>query len=188
MPLIVEDFDYGEFFGRFCTAIDIISQDIPEEKSFTTSHRALAQLEDYINSHPKNFLVEITRPTENRRMVKELVRGESGSGIAEQGYIFGDKTVGITQTELQNILIKELQFNSLEGILRGWADEGVIATSNNKSKTHKYTVVREMPKPFCKSRRLVLFKVDALNVEIVPSYGKNIAQDENSNDDDEDEE
>ena len=185
LPLIVDDFDESDFLGRFCAAIDIISQDIPKDKSITTSQRALSQLEDYINSHPKNFMVEINRPN-GRTMVKEMVGGDSGTGFVEQGYIFYDKSVGITQTELQNILVKELQFNSLEGILRGWADEGVIAISNNNAKTHKYTVVKEMPKPFYKSRRLVLFKVDTLNVEVVPRTARIIdGADNDSSDNDE---
>ena len=116
-------------------------------------------------------MVESTRENENGSRYTELVMSEAGNALEEQGYIFRDGSVGLTQNEIKNILERELGFNSYESILREWKDENKIFVKAGDAR-HKYTVAKKMPRPFSKSRRLVLFPPETLNIDIVPSSGR----------------
>lgn len=174
---------------RFLRSIDAFLNDIPKTTTFTNSERALSALEEYIVAHPRNFLVETTRINEERRYkYTQMIASDAGNAFQEQGYLFKDGSVGIIQTEIKNILEKELGFGSYESILRGWRDEGKIVVKDDSNR-HQFTTVKRMPKPFSQTRRLVLFPPNTLEVEIVPHYGKyEVDKDIRDDDSDEDEE
>lgn len=102
---------------------------LPTISQIDDSERALLAVADFVNSHPKNFIVQAP-PTVN---TKEY----SADGYATYGKIYLNGDVAFFKTELKNILEDDLKFSSCNKLLAEWKDSKKILCDKNRTDTLK---------------------------------------------------
>lgn len=105
----------------FTGDLSFISKDIPKQNSISNAERAKNMLEDFINSHPRNFGKEDN--------TGKIFESPYAPYIA--GYQFNNGAFGFYPSVLNKILMEELGFSSAKAILRAWKDEGLLLPPNN---------------------------------------------------------
>ena len=122
LPLIINDFDYARFVVRFCEMMTLISNDVPTDNSSANFERAKILLEDYINSHNKNFRIMVLTPD-------GMFTRQPATGQTLQGYIDDNLIIDFIPSELVRILEKDLGFTSAKAIIREFAKAGWLDCS-----------------------------------------------------------
>lgn len=151
------------FRQKFFANFKVINDAIPKNQSMTNQSRAIEMLEDYVNSHPRNFKCEI-QTREGIRMVQNV----DGAGYCLQGYQFKDGTFGFVPSELKKILQVELGFSSAEAILHGWQKDNLLMPATNG---RPYACRRNVTEGYQTKRpMLICFNKDTINANIPTAF------------------
>ena len=160
LPLIVYDFKFYDFITSFAKMIDIIADEVPEQNTIANYKRAIICLEDYINSHRKNFLIRY-RENDGRISIKSEERGQIWQGV-----IYEDKSVAIFPSEFKKIIEDDLKFPSADAVLFDFDKEKMLLyNKNSKTKYRKYQCYkRTVPGSASSQTWMYLFKPNIFGI------------------------
>lgn len=129
LPLMINGYNEIDFITNYCNMITAVTADVPSNNSNLNHERAKVLLEDYINSHNKNFNITVLYPNGEMRTHYHTL------GQTLQGYIDEELRVDIIPSELTKILEKDLGFSSAKSIIREFAKAGWLEYSQKSAES-----------------------------------------------------
>ena len=128
-------FSKDEIVNIICglvSQMDTLIEDAPNKLSAKNINRALPDLINFVEAHPKNFMQETTQ-TGNTPNDNSLLPAE---GTETFGIKLLDGRIAFNPLSLRKILSDELNYPSASQIINGFADAGFFDEENAKGKKH----------------------------------------------------
>ena len=106
-----------------------ILHSLPTISQIDDSERAFNSVADFVNAHPKNFIIQAPPTSTNKEY--------SATGYETYGKIYLNGDVAFFKTALTRILEDELKFSSCNKLVAEWKDNNKLDTDKDSRRTDK---------------------------------------------------